>query len=339
MPFENILGQDRPRQVLEKALRNGRIPNAYLFYGQESIGKKFTAIEVAKALNCIVSGPLDGCGQCSPCLKIENRTHPDFFILEPEKSSPTTREAVLKIDAVRELQKKLAYLPYEGQTKVAIVNNVECMNLQAANSFLKTLEEPPSRTLIILIASNPYQLLPTIVSRCQKIRFYPLPAEAIREIIAHHFESETGETQPEELELRSRRAMGQVVRAMKQDLLEVSQHREELIDLIGVSSFKRMDRVFLWTKTWAKQNDLIQLILDELINLLRDAAVIKTDRTSDAIFNKDLARQLESLAQQKSLSALIAMFATVQSTKAALKSNANAQLSLENMLLEFCEAA
>jgi len=339
MSFANILGQDRPRQVLKKAFRNGHIPNAYLFYGPESIGKKYTAIEVAKALNCETSGPTDGCDQCPTCLKIERRTHPDFFLLEPEKSSPTARESILKIDAIRELQKKLVYLPYEGQTKVAIINNVECMNPQAANSFLKTLEEPPSQTLIILIASNPYQLLPTIVSRCQGIRFYPLPAEAIRKIIAHHLESETGETQPEELELRSRRAMGQVARAMQEDLLEASQHREELIDLIGIASFKRMDRVFLWTKTWAKQGDRIQLILDELMNLLRDVAIIKTDRTSGAIFNKDLTRQLESLAQQKSLPALLAMFEAVQNTKTALKSNANAQLSLENMLLNFCEVA
>ena len=213
------------------------------------------------------------------------------------------------------------------------------MNPQAANSFLKTLEEPPSQTLIILIASNLHQLLPTIISRCQGIRFYPLSAEAIRKIIAHHLKNETGEVQPEELDLRSRRAMGQVTRALKEDLLEASQHREELINLIGLVSFKHMDRVFLWTKTWAKQPDSIQLILDELMNLLRDVAVIKTDCASSSIFNKDLDRQLESLAQQKSLSALLAMFEAVQSTKVALKLNANAQLSLENMLLNFCEAA
>ena len=186
MSFEFILGQDRPKQVLKKVLRNGHVPNAYLFYGPESIGKKFTAIEVAKALNCEISGPEDGCDQCPACQKIDRRTHPDFFLLEPEKSSPTARESILKIDAIRELQKKLVYLPYEGQTKVVIIDNAECMNPQAANSFLKTLEEPQSQTLIILIASNPYQLLPTIVSRCQGIRFYPLPAEAVRKIIAHH---------------------------------------------------------------------------------------------------------------------------------------------------------
>ena len=151
--------------------------------------------------------------------------------------------------------------------------------------------------------------------------------------------SEPEEHQLEELELRSRRSMGQVARAMKEDLLETSHYREELIDLIGVTSFKRMDQVFLWTKTWAKQTDRIQLILDELTNILRDAALIKTDREISAIINKDLTKKLEVLALQKSISALLAMFEAVQNAKSALKANANAQLALENMFINFCEAA
>mgnify|MGYP001291133456 FL=1 len=339
MSFDNILGQDRPKQTLDKALRSGRIPNAYLFYGQESVGKKFTAIEVSKALNCKTLGPADSCDQCLSCLKIGKRIHPDLFILEPKKSSPASREAILKIDEIRELQKKLLYLPYEGNTKVAIINNAECMNPQAANSFLKTLEEPPTKTLIILIASNPYQLLPTVVSRCQGIRFYPLPSEAIKTIISHHLKSEAGESQPEEIELRSRRSMGQVAYALEEDLLETSQDREELIRLVSIVSFKRMDQVFLWTKTKAKQTERIQLILDELTRILRDAALIKIDPEARGVINKDLTEQLKILALQKTMPALLAMCEIVQNTKVAIKSNANSQLALENMLIDFCEAA
>ena len=339
MSFDNILGQDRPKQTLDKALRRGRIPNAYLFYGQESVGKKFTAIEVSKALNCKTLGPVDSCDQCTSCLKIEKRVHPDLFILEPKKSSPTSREAILKIDEIRELQKKMLYLPYEGNTKVAIINNAECMNPQAANSFLKTLEEPPTKTLIILIASNPYQLLPTVVSRCQGIRFYPLPSEAIKTIISHHLKSEAGESQPEEIELRSRRSMGQVSYALKEDLLEASEDREELIRLISIISFKRMDQVFLWTKAKAKQTEGILLILDELTRILRDVVLIKVAPETSVVTNKDLIKQLRALALQKSTPALLTMFETVQNTKAAIKSNANTQLALENMLVNFCETA
>ena len=339
MALDNILGQDRPKQILEKTLRSGRVPSSYLFYGQESVGKRFTAIEVCKALNCETLSPVDSCDKCPSCLKIEKRIHPDLFILEPTKSSPSARKAIIRIEEVRELQKKLAYLPYEGNTKVAIINNAERMTPQAANSFLKTLEEPPTKTLIILIASNPHQLLPTVVSRCQGIRFYPLPSEAIKKIICHHLETETGESQPEEIELRSRRSMGQVAHALEEDLLKTSQDREELIRLISIVSFKRMDQVFLWTKAKAKQTERIQLILDELTRVLRDAALIKIDPEARGVINKDLTEQLKILALQKSTPALLTMFETVQNTKVAIKSNANSQLALENMLIDFCEAA
>ncbi|MCH8156584.1 MAG: hypothetical protein IID18_02340, partial [Nitrospinae bacterium] len=215
----------------------------------------------------------------------------------------------------------------------------ECMNPQAANSFLKTLEEPPSQTLIILIASNPYQLLPTLVSRCQGIRFHPLPMGAIRKIVAQALENEAGGAQPEELELRVRRSMGQVGRAMEENLLQAAEHREELLSLIEEVSFKRMDRVFQWTRTWGRKTDQIQIILDELLNLLRDAAVIKTNRDPKSILNRDLADRIEKVADQKSLPVLLDMFDAVHRTKAVLKANANAQLALENMLLNFCEAA
>ncbi len=339
MSFSRILGQDRPKHILNKTLRNGCIPHAYLFYGQESVGKKLAAIELAKALNCEVSGPVDGCDGCPSCRKIDERTHPDFFLLEPEKSSPSARDATLKIDAIRELQKKLIYLPYEGQTKVVIIDSAECMNPQAANSFLKTLEEPPSKTIIILIASNPYQVLPTLVSRCQGIRFYPLTAEAIQKIIAKQLESETGDAQPELVELRAQRSMGQVARAMEEDLLKASECREDLIGLIQQVSFKRMDLAFQWVRTYGRKTDCIQSVLDELLNLVHDAAVLKTNRNPRAIQNKDLTHLLEKVANQKSLAALLNMFDTVHRTKAALKYNANTQLSLENMFLNFCEAA
>ncbi|HIB43304.1 MAG TPA: hypothetical protein EYO37_04935, partial [Nitrospina sp.] len=145
--------------------------------------------------------------------------------------------------------------------------------------------------------------------------------------------------QPEEIELRSRRSMGQVAYALEEDLLETSQDREELIRLVSIVSFKRMDQVFLWTKTKAKQTERIQLILDELTRILRDAALIKIDPEARGVINKDLTEQLKILALQKSTPALLTMFETVQNTKVAIKSNANSQLALENMLIDFCEAA
>ena len=132
--------------------------------------------------------------------------------------------------------------------------------------------------------------------------------------------------------------MGQVAYALEEDLLEVSEDREELIRLISIISFKRMDQVFLWTKAKAKQTERILLILDELTRILRDAVLIKVAPETSAVTNKDLIKKLRTLALQKSTPALLTMFETVQNTKAAIKLNANSQLALENMLINFCEA-
>jgi DNA polymerase-3 subunit delta' len=133
--------------------------------------------------------------------------------------------------------------------------------------------------------------------------------------------------------------MGQVAYALEGTLLETSEDREELIRLISIISFKRMDQVFLWTKTKAKETEHILLILDELTRILRDVVLIKVAPETSAVTNKDLIKQLRTLALQKSTPALLTMFETVQNTKAAIKLNANSQLALENMLINFCDAA
>ena len=339
MSFQRILGQDQPKRIIQNALQNNSVAHAYLFYGQESIGKKLTGIEFAKSLNCEASGPQDNCGDCPSCRKIDRRIHPDFFLLEPEKSSPSGREALIKIEDIRELQKKLSYLPYEGKVKVAIIDGAEAMNPQAANTFLKTLEEPPSATVLILITPNPYRLLPTIVSRCQGVKFHPLTSEGVKQILQQTLGSETEGFDEEELALRALRSMGQVNRALEGDIEATHNYREEVLNLLEKVSFRRMDVVFKWTRQWAKQPAKVQLLLDEMLNLVRDLAVIKSRGPNTGILNRDIMDRLQPLAEQKTVGALVAMFDSTLQTKTALTGNANLQLSLDHMLIQFCEAA
>ncbi len=336
MPFERILGQGQAKHILSQALSRSRLSHAYLFYGPESVGKKFLAIEFAKALNCLSPGTEDACGACDSCRKIDHRVHPDFFFLEPTLSTPTAREPAIKIDDIRELQKKLGYLPYEGQTKVAVIDQAEKMNLQACNAFLKTLEEPPSATILILTTSNIYQLVPTIISRCQGIRFNPLPPEAIREILQSQGEEELD---PTEVDLRVGRSKGQVARALGDEATQTSSYRLEMIGLIEQVSFKRMDLLFQWSKAMAKGSEPLSLILEEMLGLLRDLTFIKSGGSADQLFNRDLLAELEPVAREKSLSNLLKMTEAVNQTQYALFGNANTQLALETMLLDFCEAA
>ncbi len=115
-------------------------------------------------MNCEAREERGACGRCGSCLKIEKNQHPDVHFLEPQKSSPTARMSSIKIEPLRELQQRLSFQSYEGHYKAAIIDGADLMNPQAANSFLKTLEEPPAKTIFILIASNPHNLLPMIVS-------------------------------------------------------------------------------------------------------------------------------------------------------------------------------
>ena len=337
MSFKSVLGQLQPKRILTNALQNSSVAHAYLFYGQESIGKKKLAIAFAKALNCKETDPLDACDECASCLKIERRIHPDFFYIEPAKSTPTSREAVIKIEEIRELQKKLAYLPYEGKTKVVVIDSAELMNVQAANSFLKTLEEPPSSTVLILISSNPHRLLPTLISRCQGIQFHRLSLNDIREILKSQPQEERESLT--ESEFRVNRSQGSVDRALAEDLAEMEGLREQLLEVLKNVSFDRMDIVFGFAKAWARQTEQLQIVLNELLGLIRDLALYRSGCSQSDIQNANLSATMIPVAQSHSLKTWLDRFNAVRNTQIALSGNANAQLFLENMLIEFCEAA
>lgn len=332
MAFTRVLGQDLAKQIIGKALKNHSVAHAYLFYGPESIGKKLAAIEFAKALNCVSPSPEGGCDICTSCRKIDQGIHPDFFLVEPTKTSPTAKEAAIRIDEIRELQRKLGLQPYEGKTKVAVVDSAESMNAQAGNSFLKTLEEPSPSTVLILIASNLYQLLPTVISRCQRIQFTPLPTKAIRQIL-----SSQENMDPVELDLRILHSRGQVNRALEHNT--ASQCRQDLMRLIETVSLDNVEVVFEWARVVSKQTDTLSTVLDQLMCLIRDLAYIKTRGNVNDLYNKDLAVQLKPLAAKKTLPEIVNMYDSVQQTKYSLSANANTQLSLENMFLRFCDAA
>ncbi|MFD1407035.1 DNA polymerase III subunit delta' [Kroppenstedtia eburnea] len=167
MSFEEIRGQDQVIRLLQNALKNGRVAHAYCFAGPEGAGKKKAAIEWAKALNCEnpASAP---CDRCRSCRRISNGNHPDITILAPEGAS-------IKIEQVRELQRRFSFTPPEEVTRVVILHQAETLTLQAANSLLKFLEEPVARMVAVLITEQVHSLLPTILSRCQLLRFRPLP--------------------------------------------------------------------------------------------------------------------------------------------------------------------
>lgn len=166
MPFHDIAGQEDAKRLLQNALRKNTVSHAYLFTGPSGSGQLKTATLFAQAIFCTELQD-DACGQCLECRKVEHGNHPDLTLLKPDGAS-------IKIDQIRELQRVFSYRSEGINPKVYIIDGADRMTVQAANSLLKFLEEPPSPAVGILISDNSRSLLPTIQSRTQRIPFSPL---------------------------------------------------------------------------------------------------------------------------------------------------------------------
>ena len=179
MSFKNIKGQDKAVNLLRAYFEQARLEGAFLFTGPEGIGKKMTAITLAKALNCD-SHNSDACDVCASCKKIEAAQHPDIHLIDDS-------EGEIKIDFIRTLQKEISLRPYEARKKVFLIDNAHRLNQEASNALLKILEEPPKSSLIILTSDKPRLLFKTILSRCKPIKFTALPRHELEEVLANDY--------------------------------------------------------------------------------------------------------------------------------------------------------
>src|SRR3990172_6138691 len=175
MGFGEIRGQDRAINILKRAISTDHVAHAYIFHGPDGIGKKLAAMSFAMAINCTEDNG-DACGLCNSCRKITSGIHPDFTLLDQESGE-------IKIAAIRDVINGMIYKPLEAKKRVIKVNGAERFNLSSSNAFLKTLEEPPADTVIILISSSPDMLLQTILSRCQNVSFSQIPPHIITGIL------------------------------------------------------------------------------------------------------------------------------------------------------------
>ena len=227
MALKDIIGQEKALNILKGCINKERIPHAIFFAGDEGIGKKLTAINFAKALNCTGAsdGPdlfadkpaeqdtavfKDACDKCSSCIKIDKGNHPDLFMIEPEGDG-----GQIKVSAIRQLEESLSYKPFEGQWKIAIIDNTDRMNTAASNAFLKTLEEPSQKSLLILISSRPDTMLTTIRSRCQRVNFSPLPIDTMSGLLQDKY----AEFDHEQASLLSTLSGGRLGYALNENLI------------------------------------------------------------------------------------------------------------------------
>ena len=321
MSFTEIEGHERPVTILKRALANKTLAHAYLFSGDEGIGKKMTALALSAAANCGNAGPDGGCGVCPSCRKVASLGHPDVHLLAPDGDE-------IKIDQVRQMQADLSLKPFEGAKKILIIDGAERMNPASANAFLKTLEEPPGDALIILITAMPQSLLPTIRSRCQEIRFHPLPRRTLAQALARRRGLDEGDAW-----FLAALAQGSMGRGLAMDAAQEKAVRDEARALWDGLGSMGPGEVIVRAEALAKDREQLERFLDIGVEWLRDALVYRTAGDERLLVHggaQDRHREWVSRAVPRMLADMELFIAS----RNMLERRVSGQLVAENLLLK-----
>jgi len=315
-----VIGHEWAVELLRQSIARGSVAHSYLFTGPDGVGKRTLALEMARALCCEGSAP--PCGECESCRRVKAGTHPDVVLVEPEKGS-------IKIERMRELRRRAALAPHLSRYKVYIISDMEKATPEAANSLLKTLEEPPSHLVIILTASNAEALLPTIVSRCQVLNLRPLPVALIEQAL-----QERWGVQKERAALLARLStgcLGWAVRAHSDEAMWQRRARlsEDLLALLKSDIVERFSYVARLSKDGEEAREVVELWL----KLWRDMLLLK-EGAGDRIINLDFKDRLMSEAEALSYAQLRRGLESLKSTLQALDKNVNLRLALEVLMLD-----
>ena len=314
-----IIGHQQIIEQLQHAIESNRVAGAYLFVGPANVGKETVALYFAKSINCLA--PEKGaCGACLSCRKTDDGNHPDVQIIRPSG-------AWMKIDQIRELQKRIVYRPLEGVGKVYILTEVERMNLEAANCLLKTLEEPPGESVLILLTTNLEALLTTIRSRCQIINFHPLPIPELAAYLIKQFNLE--EAQAFSIATLSGGAVGKALTRLQKD---EGAFQEEIPAIITTN-----DRLTAFRIAEGLSQNPEEL--DHLVTWYRDLLLLHQGAPVDLLSYPHHAEVLKQFAGHYSRLSLQTAIKTIFETKNLLKRNVNAILALEVMVLKLLRGA
>lgn len=285
MAFQDITGNARIKKILVKALQRNKVPNSLLFCGPEGVGKRETAMVLAKALNCRQKDD-DACEACSSCRAVNGGKFPDVIEVRPE-------ENVIKIEQMRELR-SIAYLrPMVGRKRVFVVVDAETMTEEAANSLLKILEEPPSFSHIILIAHNPFLILPTIKSRCQVLNFQPVSREDMEIVLlGNGYEREKAK-------ILSLLVRGNLRQALSLEWEEVQAKRRAAYELF--LSLLNQENVASFLRTYTSSHRALikeewEQVLEILSSFCRDLILIGENGRSQLLMNPDYEVEMRKAA-------------------------------------------
>ncbi len=322
MLYNQVAGQEEVKTSLRKSINNNQVSHCYIFEGPKGMGKFDLALIFAQSLLCL-DFLVDPCNKCKSCIKVNSSNHPDLHVINQEETSIKREEIDNLIDSVYRK-------PYEAKRKIYIIKDAHSMTVQAANTFLKTLEEPPKDTVMILLTTNSNLLLPTIVSRCQEVKFRNISRETIKTYLKEYNASS------ETIELAANYSNGNLNKAINiikgnDDILQKRQEIIKIFDkIIGYDS----EIIYELENYFDEQKDNIDFIIEIMVIWIRDVLFVKNNM-EDLVINKDYIKLLKAHGESLKMNSDIVEF--MQNTSDNIKSNVNYKLAVDNMLLKIQE--
>ncbi len=335
MPFRTIIGHRRLISLVSRAIARETLPPALLFAGTAGIGKRRTAVAIAQAINCLqpVTGEFDkdACGECASCRRIERGVHPDVIVIEPGDSG------TIKVDQIRDVIDRAGYRPFEGRRRVVIVDEADAMVPPAQNALLKTLEEPPSASIFLLVSSMPDALLATVRSRTPRLRFGILaPSEVAEALLRDHGYAD--------VDARAAAAdadgsIGRALEAQSVDLTDARALAQRMLEQSARTSdparrIESAKELIAKKSSAATERDQLAVCLRVMASLLRDLGILANRADVRSLANADLQGPLSRLAETFDSERSMRAFGAVDRALGALERNASPKVVADWLVLQ-----
>lgn len=322
MPFRDIAGHHHLLELIAGAASRGTLPPSLIFAGPDGVGKRMAATALAQAMNCLAPAGTDSCGACASCKRIARGVHADVLVIVPGETGS------IKVDQVREAIERAAYRPFEGRRRVVIIDDADEILVEAQNALLKTLEEPPPASVFVLVTSRPDVLLPTVRSRCQRLRFGRLaPGEVATVLMQAHGYSETDAHAAASL---SDGSVGRALEGGSESFVDARDAAAQLLEGAATSDDPRRRlesaKALTGAGRGATDRDELARRLRALSSILRDLGLLLSGGDERGLANADLRPLLDRLQPSFDGDRALRAFAAVDRALSALDRNASPKI-------------
>ena len=326
MSFADIIGHQKQLGILRAGLTSERLHHAYLFVGPEGVGKRTVATALAKAIHC-QSRTGDFCGECVNCARIADGNHPDVRVVVA-----LSDKKEIGIPQIRDIERDLGYRSFTGKRKIVIIDPATLLNAAAQNALLKTLEEPPQQSLIILLAASVGALLPTLRSRCLRLTFAPLS----RGEVAKHLQ-EAHKKSAEEADFLAAISLGSVGVALGLDTVTLTERRPTWVKMLGAIEGGNFYAAMAAADELAVNRDEALRFFKWAESWYRDLMVYRATGAADELVNLDMRAEVERQAAYRSPEEMAQTVADALDGGAAIRRNLNRRMVLEKFLFSAAE--